>query len=52
MSLWQQMFPRCGGGKFEPPGHGWQNIRSEPVTMHCYILTIEAVGFMVVEKVF
>ena len=35
--------PGCGGSQFEPKGHGWQDLRSEP------ILNIEAVGVMVSE---
>ena len=40
--------PGCGGGQFEPQGHGWQDLCSEPLCK-CYKLNIEAVGFMVSE---
>ena len=41
----------CDGGQFERQGHGWHDLCSEPLCK-CYILNIEAVGFMVSEKGF
>ena len=40
--------PGCGGGQFEPQGHGRQDLCSESLCK-CYIVNIEAVGFMVLE---
>ena len=51
MSLWEQISPGVVADKFEPQGYGWQDLCSEPLC-ECYILNIEAVGFMVSEKVF
>ena len=51
MSLWEQITQSCGGGQFEP-----RVIDSKVsvgftlwTTMHCYILNIKAIGFMVSE---
>ena len=44
------MVPWCGGGQFEPQGHGWQDLCSKPLCIAK--LNIEAVGFMISEKIF